>query len=310
MTREQVMNSIALKRKFCKDKNLPISVYENPYFLQRLNTLDKVFGCIEWFDIFCEGLECFNNEQDYFEYYSRIKNEVVNKLQANQKFNEFCQITFPQIGRFNRKKLYVEDNDGVAFISIDMVKANFTSMHYFSDRIFDGAETWEQFVAQFTDNKHIIGSKHIRQSIFGLCNPKQQMRYELFLMSQIACHITEKIPDLHIYSLDADEIIIRVDEPLDISLDDFKDIVSSCPNDIGKLVKVSMFELDEIDDSVGYMRLYYKTGKVDFKCVNADVFHQVVKHYYDEQITEDDLVFRYNGMLARFLKEIDDPWDY
>ena len=49
-------------------------------------------------------------------------------------------------------------------------------------------------------------------------------------------------------------------------------------------------------------------GKIEFKTLNGDIYHQIVKHYYNLPITDDDLVFRYNGELARFLKEVGNPW--
>lgn len=55
MTREQVLNSIVLKKRFCKDCNLPISVFDNPYFEERIKLLDRLwnFNCVEELDDFC-----------------------------------------------------------------------------------------------------------------------------------------------------------------------------------------------------------------------------------------------------------------
>ena len=42
MKREDVLKSIGLKKRFCKDCNLPINLFDEPYFMQRLKTLDTL----------------------------------------------------------------------------------------------------------------------------------------------------------------------------------------------------------------------------------------------------------------------------
>lgn len=53
MIKEEVLNSIQLKKRFCKDCGLPIVVFDNPYFMERLQTLDPLFSCVEKFNRFC-----------------------------------------------------------------------------------------------------------------------------------------------------------------------------------------------------------------------------------------------------------------
>ena len=43
---------------------------------------------------------------------------------------------------------------------------------------------------------------------------------------------------------------------------------------------------------------------ITFKCVDAECFHQHVKHYYGMPITDNDLVFYHNNVLAKFLEPI------
>ena len=48
-----------------------------------------------------------------------------------------------------------------------------------------GTKTWEEFISKFTENKHIINSKYIRQVILGNCNPKRHITYEKYLMNEV-----------------------------------------------------------------------------------------------------------------------------
>ena len=78
---------------------------------------------------------------------------------------------------------------------------------------------------------------------------------------------------------------------------------------LGLLVRIEMFDLYKVGND-GWMKNIYgdESDNVDFKCVNAEIFHQIVKHYFGKPITENDLVFYHNGQLAKFMKEVDNPW--
>lgn len=312
MTKEEVMNSIALKKRFSKDNNLPITIFDNPYFYERLQIINNLFDCLNKFDMFCDELQGFANEQDYFEYYNKIKDSIIEFIKAKDEYNSFVNGNYSVESNVPKRNIYIEDNDNKSFVSIDMRKANFSAMKHYSPKIFDGADTWEQFMTKFTDNQHIIHSKYIRQVILGACNSKKQIRYEHYLMSILCEHIMNVLPDISIYSLGEDEIIINVPDSGDgcgFSLSELKKAVNSCSSEIGSLVRVESFELSKVIGTEGYVKYYNNdSNRIEFKCLNSEIFHQVVKYYYGDCITENDLVFYHNGKLARFLEAIDNPW--
>lgn len=314
MIKEEVLNSIQLKKRFCKDCGLPIVVFDNPYFMERLQTLDPLFSCVEKFNRFCNELHGIPDEQTYFAQYNEIKEKMIQSIKNNPKFQEFQEEIFTKRNlQIGKKNLYTPENDRGTFVSIDMKKANFSALHHYSKQIFDSCDTWEEFVKQFTDSAHISESKYIRQVVLGACNPGRQIKFESYLMSILYQHIAEHLNNLVFYSLGEDEIIITVDNPnknpdnnsCDFSLQKLIEVVDSCPGGIGKLVRVQMFGLYKIGD-YGYMKY---DNHVEFKCVDAEIYHQIVKHFYSMPITENDLVFYHNGRLARFLKEVDNPWN-
>lgn len=170
--------------------------------------------------------------------------------------------------------------------------------------------TWEEYVATFTDSKHFSDSKYIRQVIFGACNPKKQIKYESFLMEQVYFGIKQKFPKIEVFSLGEDEIILPFVQKTQASGEIIasSEIKNAIPEELKNLVRFEVFSLHKFG-SYGWVKSYPFSDKpIDFKCVDAEIFHQIVKHYYDLQITEDDLVFYHNGQLARFLKEVDNPW--
>lgn len=314
MTRKEVMNSIALKKRFCKDCNLPIAVYDNPYFYGRLQTIDILFDCVDKFDVFCAELQRFATEKDYFEYYNKVKDSIIDFIKTKDEYNTFVNDNHSIESVASKRNVYVEDNDDCAFISIDMKKANFSSMKHYSPKIFDGSDTWEQFVAKFTDSQHIIHSKYIRQVILGACNPKKQIRYGHYLMNILCKHVIDAISCASVFSLGEDEIIISVPREYGVgcgfSLSELKKAVNSCPFGIGRFVRVRMFELHKIEGTDGYMKIYNgDSNDIEFKCLNAEIFHQIVKHYFDKAITENDLVFYHDGKLAKFLEAVNNPFE-
>lgn len=313
MTREEVLNSIALKKRFCKDCNLPINLYDEPYFTERLAILDVHFGCVGKFDEFCVELEKYDDEQAYFQYYNTVKDSVISMIKDNPEFDRFLKDDFNEINIVTHtdvegKNLYIDDNAGKTFISIDMKKANFSALKHYSPNIFKGFETWEDYLGSFTNSEHIKNSKYIRQVILGACNPKRQVKYEKYLMTLLYQYIKETLRDgANVFSVGTDEIIISVDGT-NCSAKRLKEVIADCPNGIGSLVRFEMFDLEKVGD-YGWMKVIYDDKKhIVFKGLNKDIYHQIVKHYWNQFITEDDLVFRYNGELARYLKEVKNPW--
>lgn len=100
MTRDEVLNSIQLKKRFCKDCNLPIAVFDNPYFYQRLCTLDILYDCVDKFDQFCFEMMNFANEQSYFEYYNSVKDAMINHIKENAEYQRFNEQDLEMSQRF------------------------------------------------------------------------------------------------------------------------------------------------------------------------------------------------------------------
>ena len=314
MTREEVLQFTGLKKRFCKDCNLPINLFDEPYFTQRLKALDVQFDCVKKFDTFCVDLEKYDTEQEYFEYYNTVKDSVINMIKDNIEYMKFLNDDFADVRvvtkniTLGNKNLYIEGNQDKTFISIDMKKANFSALRHYSPAIFKNVETWEQYIGFFTPSEHIRNSKYIRQVILGACNPKRQITYERYLMTMLYLHIKSELDGkVSFYSLGNDEIIISV-AGTSVSAKEIKAAIAICPQKIGELVRFEMFDLQKVGD-YGWMKVIYdEPERVEFKTINADIYHQIVKHYWNMPITEDDLVFRYNGVLARFLEGVKNPW--
>ena len=315
LTKEQILNSVALKKRFAKDSNLPISVFDNPYFEYQLNLIDKYEPCVAKFNRFCDELERFENEQEYFEYYNAVKDEIITYIQNTPQYKNFNDdkcYSFDTKKKYPNRDVYKEDNLGKYLISLDMKEANFTALNFFEPLIFNRCSTWGMFISTFTNMLHIIGSKYIRQVILGACNPGRQIKAETVIMTTLAENLEDKF-NCHIISVAADEIIIEgtFGSEFDVILSYLQE-----QNMLG-MIKLEQFSLQKLNGKTGWVKHISRSSNCNpvcdsrkkLKCVSSVNFCQVLKYMLDLPIEENDLVFHYEGSLCRFLEPMPNPFD-
>jgi hypothetical protein len=299
--------SVALRKRFCKDFNLPIDLFDSPYFEQRLAILDEQFNSVELYEDFMEEVNTFDNEEEYFAYYNKVKDDVINYIHTNSEYEAFNSRIVPDIYAFPRKELYSDCNDGKTFFSIDMRRANFSTLSKLFPGLVNNQNSWEVFLGMFTNLSHIQKSKYIRQVILGACNPRRQTDWERFLMVKIALSIQDELNLCHIISVSTDEILIESDSPDSMAVAELDRLIYMNCSPMFDLVKTTKFVLKKID-GFGWVKQFIQvestdevSDKYEFKCVSSDKFHILTKLYRGEELTDDDLVFRHNGVLAKYL---------
>ena len=302
--------SIKLKERFCKDCNIPINIFQEPYFTDRLKLYDKFYGTLEKWNIFVNELEKYKTEQDYFEEYNRVKDEAIDFIKSTGAYKRFLVEDMNEFSIVNEnlpsKDIYHPSNDGKTFISIDMKKANFSALQFYNASMFDNADTWEKFIEKFTDNNHIINSKYIRQVILGNCNPKRHITYEKYLMDMILsnlldnCDITNRI-----ISFSNDEIILDTSDMDSRKTNNLIISIKKCLKHITIPLKIEMFALKKIKGTDGYCKFVFSSFcqiGVKFKCLDSLYLPFVMRYFNNEEIQDTDKVFYHNGLLAQFIE--------
>lgn len=300
-----------LKERFCKDCNIPIKIFDEPYFMDRLKLLDELYGTLDKWNLFLEELNKYNSEQDYFEEYNRVKDEAImciKNSEAYQKFNEEDMNKY-RVTHTNlpSKDIFHPSNDGKIFISIDMKKANFSALQHYGDSIsksmFAGASTWEDFISLFTDNKHIINSKYIRQVILGNCNPKRHITYEKYLMDYILGHVSAFwLSTYEVVFFSNDEIIFDVTGICNKNISEMQRVLNE---KMPVPVKVECFKLHKIKGIDGYYKEIFKENdetEIELKCVDNYMMPFIIRKLKGEEITDNDKVFYHEGLLAQFIE--------
>lgn len=309
-----------LRARFCKDNNLQVGIFKEPYFTERLLLIDKLYPdkyiWRSWESFKKLVQETYGSEQEYFEDYNRIKDEAIKSIKESNGFNRFNSIDMNQFRcknmYFSSGNIFHEINDRRIFLSIDMIKANFTSLSIFDQEIFKGMPTWEDFIQSFTDYNHIIHSKYIRQVILGNCNPKRHITYEKYLMDRLLTVFLESdtFNQLRVVSFSNDEIIFDItDSYIDTDMIELIDKMLQTTADImsngtkSYVWRHKMFKLFKIGD-VGYVEKDLRSNHIELKCVNQFVLPFIVRKILDEPYEESDYIFMHDSkLLSKFIEE-------
>lgn len=309
--------SVTAKQRFCKDCNIPLRIFQEPYFSDRIKLYDKFYGTVKQWEMFVNELEKYHCEQDYFEEYNRVKDAAILSIKESesyQRFNEedMNKYCITHTGLPN-KDIFKPSNNKKSFISIDMRKANFSSLQHYNSKIFGDAATWEEFIGRFTQNQHIIESKYIRQVILGNCNPKRHITYEKYLMDQVLSYLEETISINRIVFFSNDEIVVDVSdidkEQRNLLSAQFDEKVNGKLYNSEKTFsvpfRIELFILHVINGTEGfYKEILKKNGEkdIEFKCLDNYILPFVIRKFLKEDITENDKVFYHEGLLAQFIE--------
>lgn len=299
-----------LKERFCKDCNIPLKLFKEPYFTDRLQLYDSYYNTLDKWNVFVRELEKYRCEQDYLEEYNRVKDTAINDIKLSDGYNRFNE---EDMGKYSvkykdlpSKDIYKPSNVGELFISIDMRKANFSALKFYDKSIFSNADTWEEFVGRYTENKHIVNSKYIRQVILGNCNPKRQVTYEKYLMGFVLEVLIDELgysaSDIAFFS--NDEIVINMGKYEDcINKQKILEMVVNVRFNIP--FRIELFYLHKITGTNGYYKEIVKNiieREYEFKCLNNYTVPFVLRKFNGEEITENDKLFYHEGLLSKFIE--------
>lgn len=316
-----------LKQRFCKDCNIPIKIFKEPYFSERMKLFDSFYNISSKWDLFLSELLNYKSEQDYFEEYNRVKDAAILSIKSTDGYNAFCAddnvvYWMPVVPDYSSKDIFKQSNIGHTFISIDMKQANYNVLKYYDNSIFtvngESTNSWEEFISKFTDNKHIQKSKYIRQVILGNCNASRQVRYEKQLIESVLKKLlVEYIEPEWVVSLSNDEIVIDTTLVGSRLYHYMYDAIKMAINTNKFIIPltIELFTLERSYGPSGYLkRKYDDTNSIEFKCIDSTLLPFVIRHFNKEYVTENDKVFISNhGALAKFIEPpiggIEEIWE-
>lgn len=301
-----------LKSRFCKDNGLSISVFEEPYFSERL-----VFhGFMEKYNKFCELIEnkFGGDEENYFSYSNKLKEDIVNFVKESEAYTKLNSLDKDEIEKYVVNTsvpvtdVYKGTCIGKRFISIDISKANFSSLVYFGKqndcRFFDSYD-WVDFLKNFTDCEYFHNLKNYRQVVFGECNGKRLSMYEKYIINSVKEKI-EAILDIsdRQVAFCNDELIYNVDG---LSLETINFVRQYVEEVLSKDIPLHFeyFRIGNAKDTKAYIKQVFDENGNVLKYVykSGTPFENMLakKKIENIPVTENDLVFvAQNGYLAKY----------
>jgi hypothetical protein len=208
-------------------------------------------------------------------------------------------------------ELYTEEQDGCCFVSYDMIKANFQALRYVDPSIVFDCDTWEEFVARFSDVEYLASAKQVRQEVLGKLNGKRLAAIEKYHSNEFAKKLRECYGDwLTPFSIKTDEIILKFNgsekefERLNVKNEEFN----------GFKFRVNKFKLNMRTFKRAFsdkrINIFEKEDFLDghrrnLKCVPATYYPQVYKLLNGMEISDSDLVFTSDHELCKYMKPLE-----
>src|SRR5574344_1345983 len=230
------MKENELKIRFIRDKKLPIDVFEEPYWSFYLDLYEKEFSSKTMWNKLVEevgdGVEKFLDD-----FYTRrdiiikdLHEKIDSKFNNNSKdfskdniLSSYYDIDI-ELEDIKRTDVYLLENIGKTFISIDLRKANFEAINLYDNSIFTGEnittsidEIYEKWISKFniegeeTLNEYIKTSKYFREVVFGNINPSRTIRIEKWIIAGISKFVRDYLgSNGRLIQLGSDEVVFEL----------------------------------------------------------------------------------------------------
>lgn len=309
--------------RFIDDNQLPITVVEDPYFDERIKMLEGEFHAqLKYLSLMETVRDNFgSNMQKFLEHRHSVKDQILSHILNSDGYKAMLADKSPLEDYkpiVGSNELYTEQQDGGLFISYDMIKANFQALRYVDPSIVRDCDTWEEFVACFTDVKYLASAKQIRQEVLGKLNGKRLAAIEKFISNKFG-----KIMDDHLFlepfSIKTDEVIFKFNgwpkkyDGQDI-VKEFEKFPVRDEEFEGFKFRVSKFKLNmrtfkrpfsdkclNVFEKEDFLNGHRRT----LKCVPATYYPQVYKLLNGIEISDSDLVFSSDHELCKYMKPLE-----
>lgn len=320
-----------LCKRFISDYKLPIPLLDSEHFFYHIGIYEKDFRSSTKYNRLVRLIEdkYVGNPEAFLKDYYDIRENIIQTVtnsEAFQKFNNMDMNKFAITERPNisSNNIYNQDNIGHFFISVDLKKANFQVLRNIDKNIVFGADTYEDFIGNFTELEYVKESKYTREVIFGKMNPKRHITAEKYFITKIYKLLVNALPELEdrAISLSNDEIIFKFDDMYKIAsnkgikvetyADNLREKIRGLSLGVGFDVHVDFFRLEgyslnavtqegEKPFKTFYMKSYF-FGEDKFKLISLPLQFHSVTYCLLNNVTPYaiDYDFEYEGIIASF----------
>ncbi|CAF2797752.1 unnamed protein product [Rotaria sp. Silwood2] len=287
---------------FYTHNKLPIAIVNHKFLDYYLDCLDPYFDCRATFAQFLEDIETHETVGKLISHINQIQESILNYISTHPSMKQFQNTRFQQEIDFIKSgiykthcTLYTKENHNKLFISVDIIKANYTILNHYHPEIFRNSTSWSDFVNLFCGEKPIhtlLNSKYWRERTLGQAGitPKTNKLAEYFVRKILH---EMQTPATDVVLLNNDEVVLQYDPLVLRRLMD---------NYHGTFFKVIPFRLIKLPQYNYFVKEYFNPPqsvdndqiaitRCEFKCIPLPFFMQCVKKYEDKPITEIDRKF-------------------
>lgn len=299
------MDETNIRARFIKDFKLPITILKNPYYNYFIDLYEPLFNIKEKIDALNETLKKCETQEDFFHKTSKISTQVQSLILNSQSYKIFneCNVDklFPLKKNVSQQNIYIEPNIDKEMISVDLNKANFNCFKLFNLQDEIKAQTYDELIQKFTNDKYFLMSKQLRQIIFGNLNPARQQRIQRHIIQTLCEKLL--VEGCEITSASSDEIIIKNKT----NIKEIEEILKDIPEKMN-FFRIENFSFSKISEEHDFFikRTTSKLGnqKLEIKNTPSYFFAQVFKEYFKLPLNEYDLTFYHEGQLAQYKEPI------
>lgn len=303
---------LEFRKRFVSDYNLPIQVLISPFFEERIEQCEALYGSltkykdlIKYID---ENFDCNENKflNTYYEVRDNIITDIINK-DSYKEFNNSDLNQYKLTSIYLHRNLYTEEMVNKVILCVDLKKANFQALKFINPDIVNNANSYEDFIKQYSDIPYIVESKYTRQVIFGKLNPSRQITIERFILEKVLKIINNIAPNkFELFNFGNDELMFFTKDVDKSYYQDFIDKLNQTVlNDLNIYIKTSFVKIEPIRLIMGNgqkLTIFKKINILDekFKIMTCPVTYipQVLRLINGEEITQHDLAFMYENNLA------------
>lgn len=287
------------RKVFCRDHGIPIKVYWNGVFEERLELLDSFYNTVSKWHTYLDSLDKYPNFS-----FKELRDSVVTAIRSTkgfQRFNSIDMQAFSNDGRTEipKRGVYTIENVGKSFASLDMVSANFNALRFFDKDIFKGHEQWVEYLSEFTKNEHYLSSKYIRQAIFGSLNSKRNDTYQKYLTSKVINYFSNYTDKKNFKFASSDEFVIELDQG--ITAEKVKRIFEGIETINTVPWKLDIFRLEYLYGTEGFLKVH-EDGHYTIKCASPDYIPFIIRKLTGRTPTEYDRIVDHNGIKAKLME--------
>lgn len=303
---------LEFRKRFVSDNNLPIQVLISPFFEERIEQCENLYGSLtKYRDLIKYINEHFDgNENKFLNIYYEIRDNIITDIINKDSYKEFNNSDLNQYklsSTYQHRNLYTEEMSNKVILCVDLKKANFQALKFINPDIVNNAESYEDFIKHYSDIPYIVESKYTRQVIFGKLNPSRQITIERFILEKILKIINNIVPNkFELFNFGNDELMFYCKDVEEVFYKELvKKINQTVKDELNVYIKTSFVKIEPIHLIMGNGQKLTIFKKIDvlnnqFKIMTCPVTYipQVLRLINGEEIKQHDLAFMYENNLA------------